>query len=189
MTATQYQDNLNKLLNAASNRQNEVIIVPAAYRLLGNIKNRIMHDGKNSNGGKIGDYSTKPNYYSRDQFVNKGSFKPQGKTSEKKFKNGSQHKSMFLTYGYRQLRNIQGMESSFKNYTYSGSFMNSYELSAQEEAVLLGLTKGKSAKIRQGLERKDGDVLHATNDELEAYNIEVQKSLKLFTLSNLSGNV
>src|SRR5882672_2519040 len=72
-----YTENLKKAIEGIkSQRFLNTILVPPSLKLLATIKNRIQKEGKNSEGGNIGDYSTNPIYVTRDKFVKKSSFKP-----------------------------------------------------------------------------------------------------------------
>lgn len=79
MDLQEYQEKIKALAAAASTIAVESVIIPAANELLAETKNRIILDGKKSDGTLIGSYSNKPGYYGVNAFDKKGSFKPQGK--------------------------------------------------------------------------------------------------------------
>lgn len=79
MTATEYTQRLIELRNAAQAKTIESVIVPSANELLANTINRIVRKGTRTDGGKIGAYSTAPMYASKEQFIKKSAFTPQGK--------------------------------------------------------------------------------------------------------------
>lgn len=187
ITLEQYTERLQDLAKQGSERAIESVVIPAANELLANIKNRIIDEGKKSDGSKIGNYSTKPAYFEKEQFIQKSKFKPKGKTGETKFKSGAFHKSMYLEQGYKELRNIQGRPTDKINEFYTGSTMNSYQLQAIQNAVLLGLTNEKSAKIRQGQEGRFGKIFYATKEEIENYNKEVSKYSEDLVLKIFNG--
>lgn len=81
MTIEQYSDNIKKLAEISNTKAIESILIPAANRLLANTKNRVQLEKENTAGGKIGNYSTKPMYATRDMFVKKSAFKPIGKNN------------------------------------------------------------------------------------------------------------
>lgn len=196
MTPEAYQQKLQELIKAASQRAVEAVFVPAAKELLGSIINRVTLDGKNSTAGNIGNYSTKEMYATRDQFVKKGAFKPQGKNGTdtvRTFRITNQRaqrtpvragqrprKSMYLVNGYKELRDVQGMPTNNVRAFYSGDLMLSYVLQQETQRIILGLNKESSVKKKKGLEKKFGDFLHATPEELAAYNKNVTEAWEGF---------
>jgi len=193
MTISDYAKMLEQLkADAETQNLSESVMLPAANRLLGTIKNRIVRDGLNSNNQKIGDYSTTPIYVSKEQFVKKGSFKPLGKGGfkgerivERKLKSGAIKRSikktkpqtMYLENGYKQLREIQGMDISKINLKYSGDLIiNNYKIATKgKTTILLGITTEEDAKKREGLEARFGAILSGTKEELKVYEDEVFK--------------
>lgn len=173
MTLRDYQNNIAALISQGAERAIESVIVPAANGLLAAIKNRIALDGKNSNGGQIGSYSTKPAYYGKQQFTKTSSFKAVGKTGEKKFADGRAHKTQYFEQGYKGLRSAQGKVTDKMNLNYSGSTLLAYQLQAAEKYVILGLVTERASDIRKGQEKKRGRIFYATTSEIEAYNTEV----------------
>lgn len=203
MTLQEYQQKLLELRKGVSEEVTERIVVLSANALLANIKNRIQRDGKDSNGKKMSAYSTKPTYATRNEFVRKSSFKPIGKNGFKgerlvrsknytavTQKNGKEKlvrdktydvvkikpKSMFLKGGYKELRDIQGMDTSVKNLTYSGDFMLSYVLGVKGNEVLIGLNNRESIKIKEGQEKRNGGaILKGTQKEIAEYKKDIVK--------------
>lgn len=186
MTPEEYISKLKQLRDSATEKAVQEILVPNGNELLANIKNRIVRDKKNSSGGPIGTYSTKPMYASQKQFDKKSAFKPLGKK-------GPTKKTMYLPSGYKQLRDIQGKPTDGVNVNYTGSTNLSYQLQAKGKEVLLGFTDQESSKIRQGLEngtrgRKGyGKIYYATQQEIANYNKNVAEDTKELTLKILHG--
>lgn len=171
MDLQQYSQKLGQYADILSKGVVQSIIVPAANELLATTKNRIIKQGKATDNSSIGNYSNKAAYFSQKTFVNKGAFKPQGKVR-------SGTKSMYLPQGYAQFRSIQGRETGFINLNLSGDSMNRYQLSAQDKAVIFGMTTKKASDIRKGQEKKRGKNIYAsTKQELDAYNKNVAGEL------------
>lgn len=197
----QYGKNLQNLVNSLSGDLTEQMIVPPASRLLGNIKNRVQRDGKNSQGQNIGQYSEKAMYANRKQFKKTGAFKAQGQNGFKgekvvtkgKGKNKtysiskSTPKSMYLQHGYKQLRDIQGMPTDIVNFTYRGDLLLDYKMVASNQKVLLGLSSEKQVKKRKGLEAKFGEVLPAMKSEIREYVEEVNEIHTELIIKKLRG--
>lgn len=173
MTLEQYQTRLQQVATQVSNRITDAAIIPAGSVLLARIKNRVINEGKGSGGNKIGNYSTKPTYFRRDQFVKKGAFKAQGKTGKGAKKNGQPRRSMYLQNGYAQLRQIQGRQSAFVNLEYSGDTLLSLQMNRAGNTVQIGFIRQKASVVRKALERRYGSVFTATSAELREYSNEV----------------
>lgn len=215
MDLQEYTSKLRGMVENVSKDITERILVLSANELLATIKNRIMREGKDSADRKMKPYSTKPMYASRGEFVRKSSFRPVGKNGFKgerlrrsenyisvTLKNGktkqvrekvynvvkSTPKTMFLEQGYKELRDIQGMDTNVKNLTYSGDFMNSYVLGVSDNQILLGLNNEEASKIRKGQERKNGGkILHASKKEMAEYRANVVKQYREAFLNSING--
>jgi hypothetical protein len=210
MTAQEHLNRIKELAARVSKEEALRIRVPAANRLLANTKNRIINEGRASDGSRIGNYSTKPAYYSRKQFVRKGSFKPVGKggfkgerlVSEKKFRvvKGtnrivsenkfkvvkSKPKTMYIENGYAGFRNVQGLQTQFVNMELSGDLMLSYVSVPDSNAnIKQGLNTELSAKKREGLEKRFKPFLRSTKDEIADFNKECAVEFAKLTVETL----
>ncbi len=99
----------------------------------------------------------------------------------------SDYKSMYLAEGYQELRDVQGLRTDIVNFTYRGDLMESYQLQKISQYVVLGLTTELSVLKRQGLEKKFGDVFHATAQEKEAYISRANYSFLRITRNTIKG--
>lgn len=176
------KEHLNRIKELAARVSKEEALrirVPAANKLLAATKNRIIQEGRASDGSKIGSYSTKPAYYSRKQFVRKGSFKGIGKTGKKR-------KSMYIADGYRGFRAAQGLETKFVNMELSGDLMLSYVSDADSNAnITQGLKTENSAQKRRGLEKRFKPFLKSTKEEIETFNKECALEFAKLTVNVL----
>lgn len=77
MTIQEYEKKLQDLYGLQGSIA-ELVIAPVATSLLKGIKARILK-GEKSNGGAIGQYSTKPIYAEKEAFAKPSAFKPIGK--------------------------------------------------------------------------------------------------------------
>lgn len=169
-----YVSRLQELTTNAVNDNREEIYVRNGNILLASIKSRIQREGRDSSGSKMPAYSTKPAYYSKAQFVKKGSFKAKGKTGERKFLNGQDHKTMYLQNGYKEFREVQGRQTQTRDLTLSGDLMLSYVLGTADQAILIGFNQEKQSKKRKGLEERNGsDIFPATKGEMDDFNKSV----------------
>ena len=139
---------------------------------------RIFGRGEKASG-PIGNYSVKPMYAGKKQF-NGGSFVGIGKSGKTNFKSGKLHQSMFLTQGYKQLRDTQGYESDFVNLTYSADLKQDFaaSLTISNGSVFSGVSNPENVAKLEGLMLKYGDDLFDLSDEEKNYlKTEVAKAV------------
>ncbi|RYD50660.1 MAG: hypothetical protein EOP52_13440 [Sphingobacteriales bacterium] len=182
MSPQEHQRRVEQLAQALRGRELDAIYVPAANKLIGSIKRRIQRDGKSSSDNPIGSYSSKPAYYSKSRFVQKGAFKPSGKKGPRQ---GA--KTMYIPGGYKGLRAAQGRPTDKVNLTYSGDLMASFKMVQGEHKIVIGLDSQKEAKKKEGLEKRYGKFLYGTRKELLAYNNETKQGLTKLTTDILKG--
>lgn len=101
--------------------------------------------------------------------------------------NYTARKTMYLSNGYKELRDIQGLETQFMNFKYRGDLINSYQMQKTTEAVLLGLTDELSVKKREGLENRFGNTFYATQEETDNYIAKTNFLLRRLTQQFLTG--
>jgi len=149
--------------------------VPAASpKFLEVFLDRIFIEGLDSEGNKLGTYSTTPGYFDKEKFQDKGKFKGVGKTGDTKFlkgiNKGKDHKSMYLKGGYRELRGIQGRETGFVNLNYSNSLFSSIKIYPEKEKVLVAIADAKDSAKRKALEKKyKKTIFRAGDKEIDIY--------------------
>lgn len=157
------------------------IRVPAANMLLATTKNRIVQQGKATDGSRIGSYSTRPAYFSKKQFVKKGAFKGVGKNG------GKPRKTMYIANGYTGFRQAQGLQTAFVNAELSGDLMLSYVSVPKDNGnITQGLNTQKSALKRAGLEKRFKPFLASTKDEIAEFNKECALGFAELTIKTLS---
>lgn len=173
-----------------------MVVTPHAKKLLSRIKKRIFTEGINSAGQQIGNYSTEPIYATRKQFAKPGAFVPTGET---RYLSTTQRrgrtvnttrkvKTMYLPAGYKQLRDVQGMQTNYVDLKYRGRTRRAYVLEEKDTEVLLGLNTPLAAQIKgEQEERFKGYIFRATEGELEVYNSGVNSSFERLTRGLLQG--
>lgn len=216
ITIEEYVQRLTDTYGLVSGDLAADVLIPAAVELLATIKNRVFVEGRGTNDNNIGEYSRKPAYFSASQFLKGGGFIPQGKKGNigdrlvptvrlkqtgvkrnpAKYKHYSlvkpgkkmeSRKSMYLKEGYKELRDIQGLQTAFVDLKYSGSLANSYQYEQMGQTVVLGLTDNENAKKRNGLENKYGNVFYASESEIATVNSQITYSLSRLIRSTLTG--
>lgn len=218
MTAQEYSDKLTQLHGLVSGDLAKDTIVVSGAELLAKIKYRVVKTGRNSDNNVMGDYSTKPMYVERSQFVKPSAFNPQGKNSKfgltmgdrliptarlrsnSRTKNPTKYqtytvvkpnykprKTMYLPNGYRQLRDIQGMQVQFVNMHYSGRMVKDYIMQKEGQHVVLGINTERSAKIYDGLSGRFGKFFTATSEEQQSYIGRTNYLLERLTRNTITG--
>jgi len=173
MTLSQHERSLRGLVAAINSEAlAETVLVPSADRLLARIKKRVK-DGKNSNDGNIGKYSTKPITVSSKQFV-AGGFTPTSKTK------GRKSNSMYLPQGYKQLRQVQGLKSDSVNVEYSGALISNLKVKRIAKSVFIALFTKKQIAKRRFLEAKYGSIFTASRSEFQDHKKDVAKAFDAF---------
>lgn len=169
---------------------NERVLTVAAKATEGVFKQRIFKEGKDANGALIGDYDTKPFYINPKSpslvGVKKGNLKPIGKTGQKKFKDGTPHKTTYLPNGYKELREKTGRQSAKVDLNLSGASAASIQTGKRGNFVVLGFTNLKRALILEGNERRFGKRIFAISAKerqvfANAAADEIQKIVKQIT--------
>lgn len=155
------------------------LIFPIAQETQRRLIKRLFDEGEGAQG-KLGSYSTDSGYYTKKQFKNKGAFKAKGKTGKTKFDNGEPHKSMYLEDGYKELKQVQGYESSFVNLQYSKDLRNDFStgLMIKGDKVLSVVKRGINADKTKWLSDKYGEkTFKHTEEEKTFFRTEVSKEL------------
>lgn len=155
------------------------LLFPIAAKMIDLMSVRLFDEGEGAQG-KLGKYSTDEGYFTKKQFKNKGAFKPKGKTGKAKFENGEPHKSMYLEDGYKELKAIQGYESSFVNLQYSKDLRNDFDtgLKIKGDSVIAVVKRGINGDKVEWLSDKYGEkTFKHTPEEIKFFNKEVSKEL------------
>ena len=173
MTEEQFREKL--LSKIRSLKIAEQIVYPAATVANASMLERLFEKGIGGDGAKVGSYSTEPMYASKKQFRNTGAFKAQGKTGKKK----EGRKSMYLAGGYKQLRQVQGYESSYVNLFYYGDLYGEMnKLTVEKDTVVVRLSREINKKKVDGLREKYGkETFQHTKKEKEQFAKDVSKML------------
>jgi hypothetical protein len=164
---------------AAVLRTDEVgdrVSIVALNRLAGLHKRRIFVDGKTTDGGKIGKYSTRPYYVNSNpkkqsrpsvqtsgllkpppkpvQLLPKSRLKPLGKNKRSKFKNGKLKKTRYLPGGYKEFRDRVGRQSDKVDLNLTSATVGSLQIGRKGHRYIYGYTNRRAADIMRGNEKR-----------------------------------
>ncbi len=165
-------DRLFKIAGELDARLPDAISTISMVDLMGEWKERIFVQGLDSNGNKIGTYSTKPSYFTVNQFAREKAIKPRGKgktpneINTKPFKNGNKRKSMYFPTGYSGLRTLQSRPIGYVNLAYRLSLRDAFRVYKFGDAVLFGnADENEDVKMKGNEERFDTDISKMTLEE------------------------
>ena len=163
-------DRLSEIAKNLDEKMPSLIATQSMIELEAEWKDRIFVRGTMYDGSKIGEYSTKPTYYTKDAFIRQSAFKPQGKTSkDSKFKNGKQRKSMFLQGGYSEFRGIQSRQNQFVDLDFSSSMRGAFRVYKFGNEVVFGNASTVENLKVQGNEDRYGK--WTLTNEIEEQNL------------------
>lgn len=131
-------------------------------------KDRIFGLGKAADNSAIGDYSRKPTYISpRNSPV---ALRPQGKTGETTFKDGTPHKTQYFGEGYFGFRQYAGRQTGTVDLRLSGQMENDYTVEPDGTGYASGFNNRTNFAKAKGNERHFGKVIfEASEDEIELF--------------------
>jgi hypothetical protein len=174
----------NNLTRKFAAIQRDNILVQAALDTVNEYQDRIFDEGKNTSGGKIGTYSTKPTTISSENSPKKlkdNDFQPFSRSQRSKTgKKG--YFGQFFPGGYKQFKSSIGRESGFVNLTLSGELrqdVTSRFIQVSGNTVILKLKKAINVKKRGFLESKYGSIFNPSKRESEFFNNRVAALLRI----------
>ena len=153
----------------------EGVVKSAHNVMLGAIINRIELEGKTSDGRAIGSYSRKEGWYSRDQFRQRTKFRAVGKTGKKT------KSTMYLSQGYYQLRDMQGLPVGIVNLAYTrdtNSRLRSH-VNVSARTAEIGFSTEHAAKVAAGNEKKYKAKIYTPGEqEMSKFAEEVAEGIR-----------
>lgn len=159
---------LQRIARRLDEQMPDVGVVVAMGELEAEWKDRVFNRGEAADGSDIGQYSTKPAYYSKAAFIRTGAFKPKGKNGGgATFENGNPRKSMYLQGGYSELRSIQGRSTEVVNLKYGGSLERAFRVYKFGSEVLFGNADPIEHQKVLGNEERFGDWASLQESEKE----------------------
>lgn len=174
------------LLKAIRSRimmEEERIVTTAAFAVLAELIDRIFREGKDSNGGKIGDYSTDEIWikipYSG---VNNSRLKKKGKPKGKDKKAKETKSTMYFNGGYADFRKKVGRQNSTVDLNLSGELARNVIVAKKSDSIVIGISTYENAKKANSLEEKyKKNIFSLTNEEkslfLRIVNREIEELL------------
>lgn len=188
MTISEYKMKIERAIQDKSLYENPLLL--AASSAMAIMGQRIFSDGKNTEGGDIGKYSTKPLYVSLSTKP-KPTGAPTGKTGDSIFKSGNKHLSKYFPDGYRGYRANVGRESEKVNLSMTNEMRLDFSnqnlvapkpIKTGELEYSILLKKKINQKKRSGNEERFGTIFDLSENEIAVFNksakVEFQRALK-----------
>lgn len=158
----------------------QISIQTAMFELQADYLQRIFKDGQDSDGNKIGQYSTKPFYAGKgNSQVRSSSIKPVGKNGETKFKNGKQRKTQYLSGGYKEYRAIVGRQNTKVDLALTFALRGSIQVGIGTNGSTLSFNSDKElAKARGNEKRFNKTIFDASKVEIDTLVNNYQKEVE-----------
>jgi hypothetical protein len=180
MAFEQLTERLNEIAKKLDEAVPEVALVQSFTELQADFLQRVFVDGTASDGSKIGDYSTKPEYFTKNQFVKTAAFKAQGKNGDTKFKTVTRPRtSMYLKGGYKEFRDVQGRPTNTVNLDLSGSLKRAYRVFKFGDSVLFGQNDTEEHKKIEGLTDRFGEWQSLTQEEIDNLKATIPEQIAI----------
>jgi len=167
-------------LSAATEAGNEAIL-----SLQADLLTRVFNEGKDASGSPIGQYSTEPMYAklnypqvnnSRLKARGKGSVK--GQRNQSLFKNGNPRKSMYLSGGYSELRQLVGRQNTKVDLNFTGNLLGDIRIGSTVTGNELAFTTDKQSELASNLETKYGKTIFAASEaEMEKMDLIIESAM------------
>jgi hypothetical protein len=195
MTFEDYNKRLGGVIKDLETGKHGEIMVAMALNALTMIAKRVTEKGVNAEGQKYKPYSTKPILTGRKAFVKKSAFdsllSSRKKRSEADWRTVKGHHLLVLSGGYKQFRELQGRQTAFVDFTFTGGMWKDINVvsktSDHEKGIaIIGARNAKYKDILSGNTKRKGDILDLSHQEIEklkeSYNLNV---LKIFRNNGL----
>jgi hypothetical protein len=202
MAFEQLTERLNEIAKKLDEAVPEVALVQSFVELQADFLSRVFEQGLNSQNEKIGEYDDSPAYFSKDEFINKGAFRPQGKDPDNENKattqfirvsniatkktrklaikkDFSERLSMYLPKGYKEFRDIQGRPTAYVNLKFSGSLERAYRVFKFGDSVLFGQNDTEEHKKIEGLTDRFGEWQSLTQEEVERLKESIPEQIAI----------
>jgi hypothetical protein len=172
-----------KVVSAIANAADEAKFA-ALNNLEASLKTRIFNDGRNSGGGSIGSYSTRPMYVSiagakakYGSQLKSSALTAVGKNGATQFKNGKKRKSQYFADGYAGFRAQVGRQNQKVDLNLTGNLQDSLQGGVTNKGLALAFINSKSSRLSQDLEDKYGDVFTPTDEEVEEVLTTIEETI------------
>lgn len=182
-------ENVLRFLANDTDVRDRVTLV-AAKEVEADYKDRIFADGKDSKGGKIGNYDRKPMYAGKSQLrgLPKGGFAPKGKNGKSTFKNGNKKKTRYLKNGYSEFRKRAGRQNTTVDLNLTGASQQTIQTAVSGDKIVLGFTDPKRLAILEGNERRFGkNIFDLSKAEQDTFEIAAVRETRFVIQQILKG--
>lgn len=152
------QDYIRKVKNLKNDLPSQLAneIYPEVIEAtLNSFKRRVFTNGLDSEKQIIGTYSETPTNASKKAFVKKSAFSSNTKGG----------KSMKLSNGYKELKQIQGLKSDKVNLVYTGDLRESVQSQKKGTGYSIGFTDINNSRKAKQLEKKYGKAIFRLSEE------------------------
>lgn len=167
------------------------IMVKLANDALALVKQRVQETGKGVDGESFKPYSTKPTLIGRKTFIQQGAANSLLGSKEKRkkldWRTVDGHKLAILEGGYKKIREIQGRQTAFVDFTLTGRMFGNIKLISDRSELNSGIavikaTEDIQQKKLEGNTEKRGEILGLSKKEesqlADHYGVWIEGLLK-----------
>lgn len=181
MDIPEYNKRLGKVIQQTQNFDNGQTMVKVAISAFSLLRQRIQESGVNAKGAKFAPYSTKPILVGCKTFIQKSAcntvFGSKEKRKSLEWRTVNGHKLAILPGGYKQVRELQGRQTAFVDFSVTNAMWNdinvqkSGTVSKQGDHIrgiaIIGAKQEQEKKKLAGNTKRKGDILDLSANEIE----------------------
>jgi len=141
---------------------------------------RIFEAGGASNGSEIGQYSSSPTLVGSSSFKTKRAankiFGSKAKRAEQEWRKVQGHNLVLLPGGYKEIRKLEGLETSFVNLRFTNNLQSDFRSAIQKlkpNRYVTGTNRKENGEKREWLEEHFGKEIFAPTEKESDIFVEV----------------
>lgn len=187
----EYESNIDNILKNLEGKLKKIdksksMIREIGTTLLGSITRRVHNDGEDVTLASIGSYSTKPTLIGEKSFITKtAANKVFGSKAKRQALDWVTYKNRHLAIlqgGYKQIRQLEGRETSKVNLFRTGKLRTDFVMEAQGKDYVLGFKSTYGSNLKKWQEEKWGKKIWGVTAKdqqlaLQIFERYIQKTL------------
>jgi hypothetical protein len=178
----EYESNIDDILKSLNGKLSKIdksksMIREIASTLYANITRRIHNEGQDVNDSPIGSYSTKPTLVGASSFINKtAANKVFGSAAKRKQLEWVTYKGRHLAVlegGYKQIRSLEGKDTSNVNLFRTGQLRRDFGFEAQGKDYVIGFKSEYGSKLKKYQEEHWGKKIWGVTKEDQKIALQI----------------
>jgi pyruvate dehydrogenase complex dehydrogenase (E1) component len=195
MTFEQLNQDFTRVIAGLKGQPNALLIQKMGITALTLLRERVTKTGTNAEGKKFEGYSTKDTLVGRTTFYKDAAatklLGSKAKRKELQWVTIGDHRLAVLKGGYKKIRELQGRQTAFVDFTVSGHMWTDISLISkagdhQKGIAVIGAKEEKEKKKLEGNTKRKGDILDVSDREIDKLREEYNKGvLQIFRNNGL----